>query len=140
MRHPLQQHTLRWLGLFAGLTLFAAGCVARAPVDEDDTEPLNTSGSCATFRWSVKTGTDAAAGSVNVTPQDTIVAALLALPKPSTLPQSTRIGPTELQTVRLTNVTLTQYKSEPGSDYHLGSFRAADSSRRRFLRRQPNAG
>ena len=105
--------------LLAVFAIFAAGCVAPVPLNEDDTEPLSASGSCGTFRWAVKTGTDSAAPSVNLTPQDTTLAALVALPKPSSLP-TTRIAPTELQTVRLTNVTLTQYKSEPDSDYHLG--------------------
>ena len=115
-RHSLSLSTL---GLSVGIAILAVGCIASGPLNEDDTEPLNASGSCGTFRWAVKTGTDTSASSVNLTPQDTTQAALVALPKPATLP-ATRIAPTELQVVRLTNITLTQYKSEPDSDYHLG--------------------
>ena len=107
------------LSLFAGLAVTASSCVATLPTNEDDTEQLSASGSCGVFRWAVKTGTDSGAASVNLTPVDTTQAALIALPKPASLPSS-RIAPTELQVVRLTNVTLTQYKSEPDSDYHLG--------------------
>ena len=119
-----QQPRTRGLLILALLACTAAGtgsCTGAAPsVDnQDDTEALNAAGSCGVFRWAVKTGTDPGAGSVNLAPVDTTQAALVALPKPSSLP-STRIAPTEFGTVRLTNVTLTQYKSEPDSDYHLG--------------------
>jgi hypothetical protein len=84
---------------------------------QDDDEL--TAGRCGVERWSVKTGTDAQAGQVNLTPQDTTIAALGGLPAPSSLPATSRIAPTELQAVRLTNVTLTQYKLENDSDIHL---------------------
>jgi hypothetical protein len=76
--------------------------------------------SCGTERWSVKTGTDAAAASVNLTPQDTTIAALGGLSVPSGLGSSApRLTPYEFNTYRLTNVTFTQYKLESDSDYHL---------------------
>jgi hypothetical protein len=120
----VQQTRSRGLLILALLACTAAGtvsCTGAAPSadNQDDNEPLNAAGSCGTFRWAVKTGTDSSASSVNLTPVDTTLAALVALPKPASLP-STRIAPTELETVRLTNVTLTQYKSESDSDYHLG--------------------
>ena len=111
--------TFTGLSLCLALSLSATSCVSSAAVpDEDENELTNASG-CGVFRWAVKTGTDAQANLVNMTPVDTTQAALVALPKPATLP-ATRISPTELQVVRLTNVTLTQYKVESDSDYHLG--------------------
>src|SRR5713226_5483298 len=111
-----------------GLSLLVLGglaaCASKPFSDEEDDEelvinPHASSGSCGKERWSVKTGTDSQAGQVNMTPQDTTVAALSALPAPSSLPASSRISPTELQAFRLTNVTLVQYKLENDSDYHV---------------------
>ena len=76
-------------------------------------------GRCGVERWSVKTGTDSQAGQVGLAPVGTTIAALAGLSAPSSLPASSRIGPAELQAVRLTNVTLTQYKLENDSDIHL---------------------
>ncbi|MDQ2817708.1 MAG: hypothetical protein M3T49_05780 [Candidatus Eremiobacteraeota bacterium] len=71
-------------------------------------------------RWAVKIGVDADAGSVNLTPQDTNIAALRTLPAPPTpLPQNNRITPTETTVFRLTNVALIFIKSNPDFDYHL---------------------
>ena len=66
--------------------------------------------------------TDIAHG-VNMTPQDTTIASLRAIAVPSGFgsnsPRETYSGSPELQNFRLTNVTLTQYKMENDSDYHL---------------------
>jgi hypothetical protein len=67
----------------------------------------------------VKTGTDADVGSVNMTPQDTTIFALTSLPRPSRLPPNNRAAPAEFQVWRLTDITLTVYKAETDSDYHL---------------------
>src|SRR5712691_2393697 len=82
-----------------------------------DQEPLN--GSCGVERWSVKTGTDADAGLINLqsTTQTTIVS-LTSLPAPTNLPANNRIQPTETTIFQL-HATLTEYKLEPDSDYHL---------------------
>lgn len=91
---------------------------------ETDHEPLNTSplsstGSCGVERWSVKTGTDADAGRINLgSTTQTTIAALAALPAPSTLPSNNRIQPTETTVYQLHD-TLTEYKLETDSDYHL---------------------
>ena len=89
---------------------------------EQEEEELST-GSCGVERWAVKTGTDAAASQVNMTAQDTTIAALRGIAAPSTLGSSsarfTYAGSPEIQLYRLTNVTLTQYKLETDSDYHL---------------------
>lgn len=84
---------------------------------DQEQEPL--SGSCGVERWSVKTGTDADASLINLqatTP--TTIASLIALPAPATLPANNRIQPTETTIFQL-NATLTEYKLEADSDYHL---------------------
>src|SRR6266849_6639095 len=78
---------------------------------------------CGKERWSVKTGTDSDAGSVNLSsPQNTTIAQLIALTPPSPLPAANRVAPTE-KTVFVVNAALTDYKLEGGakgdSDYHL---------------------
>ncbi|MFL6055114.1 MAG: putative Ig domain-containing protein [Actinoallomurus sp.] len=76
-------------------------------------------GSCGVERWSVKTGTDADAGSINLqSTSQTTIASLDAIPAPSNLPANNRVKPTETTVYRL-QVTLTQYKLEADSDYHL---------------------
>lgn len=74
---------------------------------------------CGVERWAVKTGTDADANLVNLSSTtSTTISALRALTQPSTLPASNRLQPTET-TVFVLNATLTQYKLESDSDYHL---------------------
>ena len=78
---------------------------------------------CGKERWSVKTGTDSDAGSVNLSsPQSTTIAQLIALTPPNPIPPANRFAPTE-KTVFVVNATLTDYKLEGGakgdSDYHL---------------------
>jgi hypothetical protein len=76
-------------------------------------------GSCGVERWSVKTGTDADAGSINLqSTSSTTIAALDAIPAPSSLPENNRVKPTETTVYQL-NATLTEYKLEADSDYHL---------------------
>jgi len=82
-----------------------------------DQEVLN--GSCGVERWSVKTGTDADAGLINLqSTTQTTIASLTSLPAPSTLPANNRIQPTETTVFQL-HATLTEYKLELDSDYHL---------------------
>jgi hypothetical protein len=76
-------------------------------------------GGCGTERWDVKTGTDPQASMVNLAPAPATIAQLAGLPTPSTLPADSRIAPTELQAVILTNVTVEEIKTESDSDYHL---------------------
>jgi hypothetical protein len=76
-------------------------------------------GSCGVERWSVKTGTDADAGKITLEPAtQTTVAELDALPAPGNLPDDSRIQPTETTVFQL-SATLTKYKLEADSDYHL---------------------
>src|SRR5215469_9099966 len=85
--------------------------------DTEDQEPLN--GSCGVERWSVKTGTDTDAGLINLqSTSQTTIASLTSLTAPTTLPSNNRIQPTETSVFQL-HATLTEYKLESDSDYHL---------------------
>jgi hypothetical protein len=81
--------------------------------------PSRLLGQCGVERWQIKTGTDSDAGSVNLnvsTPNS--IASLTALAKPSSIPPTSRIQPTET-TLWLLNATLTEFKLEGDSDIHL---------------------
>ena len=73
-------------------------------------------GSCGVARWAVKTGTDSAAGQVNLIPVPETVASLGAIPKPQQL-GPTRL-PQEMRTVQVT-AQLVKVQREGDSDYHL---------------------
>jgi hypothetical protein len=75
--------------------------------------------SCGVERWSVKTGTDADKGLVNVgaTTSNTILT-MRGWPTPSPIPANNRVAPYET-TVWVLDATLVEYKSESDSDYHL---------------------
>src|SRR5712692_1800207 len=67
------------------IALSLAACRgAIVPGDEDDNEAITAAG-CGVERWSVKTGSDSLAPQVNMTAQDTTIAALGALPVPAGL-------------------------------------------------------
>jgi hypothetical protein len=74
---------------------------------------------CGVERWSVKTGTDAGAANVSLTPRWASIRALNALTPPSRLPFNTRIAPTEDTVFYVSGVTLASVKEEADSDYHL---------------------
>ena len=74
---------------------------------------------CGVERWSVKTGTDADVGLINMSASTaTTIQSLRALTAPATLPANNRVAPTET-TIFTLSATLTQYKLESDSDYHL---------------------
>ncbi len=73
---------------------------------------------CGVERWPVKVGTDDDVGSVELAPLETTVDTLINFPRPGSLPPYNRL-PEELQVYRLTDVTLTVYRRETDSDYHL---------------------
>jgi Fibronectin type III domain len=94
---------------------------AQAEVENDQllSNPASSTGSCGVERWSVKTGTDADAGLVNqssTTP--TTIATMRGYAKPASLPANNRIQPQET-TIYSIEATLTEYKRETDSDYHL---------------------
>jgi len=96
-------------------------CDWRQSGSEEEHEILTTQQgvNCGVERWSVKTGTDADIGSVNLSPQDTTISALTSIARPSSLPPNNRASPAERQVWRLRDITLTIYKLETDSDYHL---------------------
>jgi len=75
--------------------------------------------SCGVERWSVKTGTDADVGKVNLSSSTSnTILTMRGWPTPSTIPANNRISPYET-TVWVLNATLVEYKLESDSDYHL---------------------
>jgi hypothetical protein len=81
--------------------------------------PASLWAQCGVERWSVKTGTDPDAGKVNLnSSSNTTITSMRAIPAPSPIPSNNRVAPTET-TVWVINATLTQYKLENDSDYHL---------------------
>src|SRR3954454_1402506 len=81
--------------------------------------PTSLFAQCGVERWSVKTGTDADVGLVNLNSStNTTIAALRAPAAPSPIPANNRVSPWET-TEWVLNATLTQYKLESDSDYHL---------------------
>ena len=124
----MKKWVLRVLVLFLLLAFMGIGASSAAIIvshqtqqqsdqNGDEQEALN--GSCGVERWSVKTGTDADAGLINLqSPTLTTIASLVSLPAPTSLPSNTRIQPTET-TVFQVQATLTEYKLEADSDYHL---------------------
>lgn len=88
-------------------------------VEEVLAAPNSSTGSCGVERWSVKTGTDADAGKVTLqSTTPTTIAGLASLSAPASLPANNRVLPTEATVFRL-SATMTQYKLEADSDYHL---------------------
>jgi uncharacterized membrane protein len=81
--------------------------------------PSNLLAQCGVERWSVKTGTDADAGLVNLNaPMNTTIANMRAFATPGTIPANNRVAPAET-TLWVINATLTLFKLESDSDYHL---------------------
>src|ERR1700756_2639143 len=77
------------------------------------------SAQCGVERWSVKTGTDADVGLVNLnTSTNTTITNMRAFTAPNPIPANNRVAPAET-TEWVINATLTQYKLESDSDYHL---------------------
>jgi len=90
-------------------------------VEQDQLNPnlASSTGACGVERWSVKTGTDADASLVNTgatTP--TTIATMSSYARPGSLPANNRIAPQET-TIYSIDATLTEYKLESDSDYHL---------------------
>lgn len=90
-----------------------------ADPDTIRSNPLSSTGSCGVERWSVKTGTDPDVGLINLqSTTPTTIAQLTSLTAPATLPSNNRVQPTETTVFQLQD-TLTEYKLENDSDYHL---------------------
>ena len=115
--------------LLIGTTMFSSLIRAEEPVipiytsDDEHEEliatPNASSGSCGVERWSVKTGTDADVGLVNINnPVLQTISYLRSQTAPATLPASNRVQPIETTTFVI-DATLVEYKLETDSDYHL---------------------
>jgi hypothetical protein len=75
-------------------------------------------GTCGGYRWPVKIATDSAAQSIALSAVPATIAQLDAFPAPPASDAASRNG-REMQTYRLTNVTLIGYYSEHDRDDHL---------------------
>src|SRR5215469_830293 len=76
-------------------------------------------GQCGVERWSVKSGTDADVSKVNLNaPTNTTITAMRAFTAPNPIPPNNRITGPET-TLWVINATLTLFKLESDSDYHL---------------------
>ncbi|HEV7674023.1 MAG TPA: alkaline phosphatase family protein, partial [Candidatus Angelobacter sp.] len=81
--------------------------------------PTTLFAQCGVERWSVKTGTDADVGLVNLNSStNTTISAMRAFSTPSPIPANNRVSPAET-TQWVINATLTLFKLESDSDYHL---------------------
>src|SRR5512146_590888 len=81
--------------------------------------PNASTGSCGVERWSVKTGTDADVGLVNLSAsQSNDIVTMRSWTAPNPIPANNRVAPYET-TVWVLDATLTEYKLENDSDYHL---------------------
>jgi hypothetical protein len=80
---------------------------------------FNLHAQCGVERWSVKTGTDSQAPSINLgTYISSTIYSMQQSAAPGSLPANSRVAPRELNQYRITG-TLTKYKKEGDSDYHL---------------------
>jgi hypothetical protein len=116
---------------FAALLFTTAACTAGQATDvpnylgmphasttpESDEEPA-AAAHCGAERWPVKTGSDPDVGQINRTPMITTITAFTALLVPRALPPNHRAGPVELTTYTV-HATVTSFKLEADSDYHL---------------------
>ncbi len=74
---------------------------------------------CNSERWSIKTGTDAQASSINLnSATSTTIANLTAISAPSNIPENQRIQPTETTLWRI-SATLVKFIHAYDSDYHM---------------------
>jgi hypothetical protein len=74
---------------------------------------------CGVERWSIKTGTDSGASSINLGSYvSTTIFNMLQSAHPASLPANSRVAPRETTQYRLSG-TLTKYAREGDSDYHL---------------------
>ncbi|HVS20426.1 MAG TPA: hypothetical protein VHD88_01195, partial [Pyrinomonadaceae bacterium] len=81
--------------------------------------PPRTFAQCGVERWSVKTGTDADVGLVNLSSATaTTIASLSARAAPNPIPDNNRVRPTET-TLFVVNATLKEYVLAYDSDYHM---------------------
>jgi hypothetical protein len=115
----------QWLAvsLLLTLPLLTLSQQPRAPAPKRPASGPVCGTHCGTERWAIKTLTDRqSTAAINSTTEQTSVGALVALPAPPKLPQSTRIAPTETQQFTV-QALLIAWKEESGPtgdrDFHL---------------------
>ncbi len=80
---------------------------------------LEAHAQCGVERWSIKTGTDSGASSINLsTYTSNTIYNFYQSVRPSTVPSNSRVAPRETTQYRVSG-TLTKYVRESDSDYHL---------------------
>lgn len=134
----------RWLVGLVTVTVLAVALAFALPAHEGSAGSLDQEAeheqtvkigvtSCGVERWSIKTGTDAGASSVN---QKSLVPAnifhLRTLPAPSSPPVTSRVKPVETS-VYSVSALLLRYKYEADSDVHLV---IADTGGRTFAKEE----
>jgi hypothetical protein len=81
--------------------------------------PAQAFAQCGGERWAVKIGTDSTVSQVKLSsPKSTTISSLAAISKPSSLPDTKRISPTET-TVWVVHATLKKYIKAFDNDYHM---------------------
>src|SRR5438445_12015652 len=102
-----------------GAALFGVALALVLPFESVGTQSAVMAATCGVERWSVKTGTDPDANLINLSnTTTTTIASLTALPAPNPVPLNSRVRPTETTVFSIT-ATLSVYKREDDSDYHL---------------------
>jgi hypothetical protein len=100
------------LALAGGVAGGVSAALRHGPLpDEEETEPVHrvpdaTTGSCGVGKINLQSTTSST------------IASLVSRPAPSPLPSNSRVAPTETTVFRVA-ATLTEYKLEADSDYHL---------------------
>jgi hypothetical protein len=121
---------MRWLGALIGTTILAVVLAFLLPAHPGSAGSLDQEAeheqtvkigvtTCGVERWSIKTGTDSGARSVNqklLVPSN--VFHLRLLPAPSSPPVSSRVRPVETSVYSVSAILL-RYKYEADSDVHL---------------------
>ena len=119
---PRRKAVLHSFSLGVASLLVSTSCGRFAPEEQGEQRELlvelKDAVRCGVERWAVKVGTDDDAWAVDLTPLDTTVDTLINFPLPESLPPRNRL-PEELVVYRLSDVTLTVYRRETDSDYHL---------------------
>jgi hypothetical protein len=115
------------LATLAAVLLVAGGAVyigRERPRPDDDPNALRSPGNapcgrhCGTGRWLVKTLSDPERNRVNFTPVTTTVAALAALPAPTSFPEAARLAPVEVTTYEV-EAFLAGWHNAADGDIHL---------------------
>lgn len=108
-----------YVAMLTGLLFVAVGVVSVHHAGASNEEPEAELAACGVERWSIKTGTDLGASSIDLTqPIRTTVANMRLWLPPRDLPVESRVAPFET-TLVVVDAILVKYKLEDDSDFHL---------------------